>query len=214
MFPDNLSGLDTLKYYSKLRKVNADLEGLLKMTGILSQKDKKVKHYSLGNKQKLGIAQALLAKPRLLILDEPFNGLDQEGITDLKEILTQQREMGNTVLISSHTLPELQNICDKYIFIKNGSVIKEITREKMPQEKRAVISINIMQVKEVENIFSKYSYTVEFDGKYATYTIENISINEFIDLLSELRKLEIDILSLSEETLTLEDIYNEYFMGA
>lgn len=214
MFPDNLSGLDTLKYYSKLRKVNADLEGLLKMTGVLSQKDKKVKHYSLGNKQKLGIAQALLAKPRLLILDEPFNGLDQEGITGLKEILTQQKKMGNTVLISSHTLPELQNICDKYIFIKNGSVIKEITREKMPQEKRAVISINIMQVKEVENIFSKYSYTVEFDGKYATYTIENISINEFIDLLSELRKLEIDILSLSEETLTLEDIYNEYFMGS
>ncbi|MCI5942742.1 MAG: hypothetical protein MRZ40_09275 [Ligilactobacillus animalis] len=55
---------------------------------------------------------------------------------------------------------------------------------------------------------------MELDGKYATYTIENISINEFIDLLSELRKLEIDILSLSEETLTLEDIYNEYFMGA
>lgn len=64
MFPDNLSGLDTLKYYSKLRKVNADLEGLLKMTEVLSQKDKKVKHYSLGNKQKLGIAQAFLAKPR------------------------------------------------------------------------------------------------------------------------------------------------------
>lgn len=84
----------------------------------------------------------------------------------------------------------------------------------MPQEKRAVISINIMQAKEVEKIFSKYSYTVELDGKYAAYTIENISINEFIDLLSELRKLEIDILSLSEETLTLEDIYNEYFMGA
>ncbi len=94
--------------------------------------DEKVKTYSLGMKQRLGIAQALLGDPELLILDEPANGLDPMGIRELRElILRLKRELGKTVIVSSHLLDELQKICDRIVVIREGEKVFSGSRDEM-----------------------------------------------------------------------------------
>ncbi|OWA36305.1 ABC transporter ATP-binding protein [Saccharibacillus sp. O16] len=94
--------------------------------------DEKVKTYSLGMKQRLGIAQALLGDPKLLILDEPANGLDPMGIRELRElILRLKHELGKTVLVSSHLLDELQKICDRIVVIREGEQVFSGSRDEM-----------------------------------------------------------------------------------
>lgn len=94
----------------------------------------KVKTYSLGMKQRLGIAQAIIKEPKLLILDEPTNGLDPLGITELRSIIKKLNvEYGMTILISSHILSELENICDRVIMIDEGKIIEEITLKEIKE---------------------------------------------------------------------------------
>jgi len=90
-----------------------------------ASQDKKVKNYSLGMKQKLAIAVAFLNNPELLILDEPFNGLDPISIEAVKKILRDFREEGGTVFISSHILSELEDLCDEVVLINQGRIIAE-----------------------------------------------------------------------------------------
>lgn len=128
-FYPNLSGLDNLRYFAEFSggynesEVNEIIE-MMKIDGFIN---KKVKNYSLGMKQRLGIAQALLNSPDLLILDEPTNGLDPEGVVEIRNIIkdiVKTRQI--SVLISSHILSEIQIICDRVLFLKNGNLIKTI----------------------------------------------------------------------------------------
>lgn len=94
----------------------------------------KVKTYSLGMKQRLGIAQAIIKEPKILILDEPTNGLDPLGITELRSIIKKLNvEYGMTILISSHILSELETICDRVIVIDEGKIIEEITLKEIKE---------------------------------------------------------------------------------
>ena len=102
-------------------------EKVIKLLKLNSKIDDKVKKYSLGMKQRLGIANALIKKPKLLILDEPTNGLDPLGIKELREIIKYINEKLNmSVLISSHNLSEIENLCDRIIIIDNGNIIEDI----------------------------------------------------------------------------------------
>ena len=108
------------------------IEKIIKMFKLNTRINDKVKKYSLGMKQRLGIACALIKKPKLLILDEPTNGLDPLGIKELREIVKNISEERNvTVLISSHILSEIENICDRIFVIDNGYIIDEIDVEDM-----------------------------------------------------------------------------------
>ena len=108
------------------------IEKIIKMFKLNTRINDKVKKYSLGMKQRLGIACALIKKPKLLILDEPTNGLDPLGIKELREIIKSiSEEMNVSVLISSHILSEIENICDRIIIIDNGYIIDEIDIEDM-----------------------------------------------------------------------------------
>ncbi|KGG79588.1 ABC transporter ATP-binding protein [Caloranaerobacter azorensis H53214] len=115
------------------RKEQLDkVEEVLELVGLRDRGDDKVKTYSLGMKQRLGIAQALLGNPDVIILDEPSNGLDPLGMKQLRELIKKLRdEKGVTFLISSHLLDELQLFCDKFIIINNGKVIWEGTKEEL-----------------------------------------------------------------------------------
>jgi len=121
------------------------IEEVLELVGLLDvNKKKTVRKYSLGMKQRLGIAGALLAEPDLLVLDEPINGLDPEGIIEIRELLlnlNQTKEM--TILISSHILTELFLLCTDYLFINRGKIIKNITREQLIDECGANPSLHI-----------------------------------------------------------------------
>ncbi|MDE6620223.1 MAG: ATP-binding cassette domain-containing protein [Lachnospiraceae bacterium] len=124
-FYGHLTGLENLQIVAKLKKVPAnEITNVLKTVRLYEQRDKKVKQYSLGMKQRLGIAMALLGNPRVLILDEPTNGLDPAGIHEIREFIKELpiiRQM--TVLVSSHLLSEMEQMADMVGIINHGRLI-------------------------------------------------------------------------------------------
>ncbi|MFD1395841.1 ABC transporter ATP-binding protein [Kroppenstedtia eburnea] len=121
---DNLSNLALLDPGLPKKKISSRVEEVLKVVDLAGRADDKVGTYSLGMKQRLGIAQALLGEPEMIILDEPANGLDPIGMRQLRElILKLNREAGITFLVSSHLLDEIQRICNRLVVIKDGAVI-------------------------------------------------------------------------------------------
>ena len=122
-----LSGRENLMQIARIRKVSKDeVDSLIELVGLKDRIDDKVKKYSLGMKQRLGLAAALIGEPKLLILDEPTNGLDPSGIIDFREVVKKAaKERNMAVFISSHILSEVQNLCDRVAFT-NGGVIKSI----------------------------------------------------------------------------------------
>lgn len=112
------------------------IDEVLQLVGLSDvPKSKKIGKYSLGMKQRLGIACALLSKPSILVLDEPINGLDPEGIIEIRELLIKlNREQGTTILISSHILSELAQTCTDYLFINKGKIVRQVTSQMMKEE--------------------------------------------------------------------------------
>ena len=137
----NRSALENMRYFVSISRLETDgekrraysekrIEELLKTVGLYDRRNDKVAKYSLGMKQRLGIAQALLAKPQLLILDEPTNGLDPMGIKEMRDIITTlAHEQGVAVLISSHGLAELQQTCDRFLMIRKGKLLADFSAE-------------------------------------------------------------------------------------
>jgi ABC-2 type transport system ATP-binding protein len=120
----NLSGNDNLELFKVMFKgINEEtIRGIVKIVNLEKSIGKKFKTYSLGMKERLGIASSLLGNPRILILDEPTNGLDPIGIKNLRSLLTNLKD--TTIIISSHLLSEIENICNEVIFINNGEIIE------------------------------------------------------------------------------------------
>lgn len=128
---DNISGRKNLKIASLmhgLKKNTKSMETIIKLVKLENRIDDKVKTYSLGMKQRLGLAQALLNQPKLLVLDEPTNGLDPLGIKELRSMLKEINKVyGMTIFISSHILSEIENVCDRIIMIDHGSIVENVT---------------------------------------------------------------------------------------
>jgi len=120
-----------------IRNPRAEVERVLKLVSMAGAADRKFRQCSLGMKQRLGVAQSLLGRPRLLVLDEPINGLDADGMRIVRETLTGlSRDEGVTILISSHILGELSKIATHYGIIRNGTLIKEMHGSEMSDECR------------------------------------------------------------------------------
>lgn len=125
----HLTGLENMQIIQKLKGVSEDeIERSLKTVRLFEQRDKKLKNYSLGMKQRLGIAMALLGGPKLLILDEPTNGLDPAGIHEIRELISSlPKERGITVIISSHLLSEVEQMADYVGIINQGKMLYQGT---------------------------------------------------------------------------------------
>ena len=137
----NLQNLARLNYGMKRQEQLEKVEEVLEIVGLKGKNDDrgndKVKTYSLGMKQRLGLAQTLLNNPEIVILDEPTNGLDPLGMKDLRNLILKLRdEKGITFLISSHNLDELQKVCNKYVFIKDGNIRWSGKSEKLLNDTR------------------------------------------------------------------------------
>lgn len=116
---------------------------VLELVGLSEVGNKKIKEFSLGMKQRFGIANALMGKPEIMVMDEPINGLDPEGIVEIRELLMKvNREEDITVLISSHILSELSLMCDDYLFIHHGEMIKHLTGQELMDECRNYLHIH------------------------------------------------------------------------
>ena len=134
---DNCTAKEILEIHAQYMGKNiteSDVIRVLRMVG-LKNTTKKVKDFSLGMRQRLGLARAFLTKPKLLILDEPINGLDPIGIQEIRNLLLSlSREHGITILISSHILSEISQIADKIGFIKNGEMLEQISMKEIRRE--------------------------------------------------------------------------------
>lgn len=130
----NMSAYENLAVKCKLFGMNdrAYIENILRTVGLSDAGKKKTKHFSLGMKQRLGIGLALVGEPDLLLLDEPINGLDPQGIAEIRDTILRLRDEQNmTIIISSHILEELSKIATHYGIIHNGSLLQELTREEL-----------------------------------------------------------------------------------
>lgn len=169
----------------------------------------KVSKYSLGMRQRLGIAQAILHNPKLLILDEPTNGLDPEGIKEMRELLVKlAQEEKMAILISSHNLAELDNFCNKVCIIKNGEVIETSEISKIKNDERKTFRIfETNDSKMIEKLIKNIGLAFKtIDDKKIKI---NIDKDEVPDLIKCLVENDIKIYEVKEEEKTLEEAFFE-----
>lgn len=156
----NMTAWENLTWIAKLYGYEGcrEIQDILKLVKLDGYKKLKAQKFSLGMKQRLGIAMCLLANPKLLILDEPMNGLDPEGIIEFRELLLEIHKTGTTILISSHILGELYKLATDYVFIKEGKIIQQTTLLELEKNNistyEMVTSNNQKAVQILENNFS------------------------------------------------------------
>lgn len=201
-----MSGYENLKLVANLYK-NVDkqrIDEIVKLVGLENRIKDKVSKYSLGMRQRLGIAQAILHKPNLLILDEPTNGLDPEGIKEVKTLLKKLAEEENmAILISSHNLAELDTFCNKICIIKNGEVVE--TNDIDTFKKDVKNNCYILEVEDSSVISSIINYKMDIlTEKEVRVYIEK---EEVPLLLKELVLRNVKVYSVAEENLSLEDAF-------
>ena len=202
-----MSGYDNLKLVANMYKgiTTKRIDEVVKLVKLENRINDKVSKYSLGMRQRLGIAQAILHNPNLLILDEPTNGLDPEGIKEMRELLVdlaKKEEMA--ILISSHNLAELDNFCNKICIIKNGEIIEtnEITAIKKDIEHQQFI-VEIDNTKAIKKLYSEATIVNDKIFKISMKK-ENVP-NLVVNLVNN----NIKIYEIKEDEKSLEDAFFE-----
>lgn len=207
-FFKNLTGYQNLMYFSKAFCINdsAEVLKLLQLLKLSEAKDKKYKNYSLGMKQRLGIALALIGDPDLLVLDEPINGIDPEGIVEMRNLFKSLvYDQGKTIIISSHILSEVENLCDNIAIIEKGQVIDVIenhsAKNQMTKYVTSLSTDNNEKAKEIltkENISFKEDKGLIIEG--------DIKTSRLLKLMTE---NEIEIIEFARKKESLEEYYLE-----
>lgn len=205
----SMTAIDNIKYleaYLGIKLTKEERQELLAKVHLNDVGNKKVKNFSLGMRQRLGIALALVNKPKLMLLDEPMNGLDPEGIAELRELLVElcQRE-GITIFISSHILSELEKIADHYGFIFKGHLLEEITTEELQKKCRKSLTIKVNNPLKAEETLKKNNIIdlkTSTTGEIKIY--DNIKI---VDLVNIIDKAGIEILAIDSDDVSVEDYY-------
>ena len=204
----NETATENMKRFSILAgKEDEDIEGLLRFVGLDNVGKKKVKAFSLGMRQRLGIAVALIGNPEFLVLDEPINGLDPAGIKEIRDTISDLHKKGVTFIISSHILDELGKIATVYGIVNNGDLVEEITAEELKSRcKKALVISTDNPEKAVEIIRKNY------EG--AAVSIENgeVVISSDInaaDLNMLLNKNDVKVNSLKDQNIDFEDFFIE-----
>lgn len=216
-FYPNLTAYQNLKYYA-IQKGIVNLKQIdeaLKLVGLEEVKNKKFKAFSLGMKQRLGISFAIMDNSDFIILDEPINGLDPIGISDLRDTFKKLNEEKNiTILISSHILSELYTIATKFCILEKGKIIKELTKEELDIECSKCIVIRTDDVKKASNV-------IETDLKTTNYKVIDKGEIRLYDYLEQtekvnkaLSKKDINIMSLYETGISLEDYFKNVIKEA
>ncbi len=212
----NMSAYDNLKMQCNILGLSADerIEKTLNEVGlgyVLNDK-KHVSNFSLGMRQRLGIAMALLGDPEFLILDEPMNGLDPAGIVEVRElILKLNRERNITFLISSHILSELSLVATKYGIISHGHIIKEITAAELQSEMAKTTDILVDNPEKLMELLTSL-----IPGCKVSYILDGVRFTGDIDLnkvLSAIINADIRILSINSRVPSFEDFYLETIGG-
>ena len=208
-----MSGRKNMVHYARMAKEKITDERINEVARLVKLEhamNKKVKTYSLGMRQRLGVAQAVLHRPKLLILDEPTNGLDPQGIREFRDYLRQLANEGTGVLVSSHLLSEMQLMCDRFAVIEKGKLIhieNNIVEEKEEDLREVVFTISevLAAAKVISEKFSKLNILKQ-DEKMITIeaTREDVAkVNR------QLNEVGIDVFEINVVKKTLEDRFFE-----
>lgn len=221
LYPD-MTVLEYLRFAASIKGIDKSerkkrVEEVMNATDIKKMENRLIKHLSKGYKQRVGIAQAILADPEVIILDEPTVGLDPEQIIEVRELIKSLKGK-HTVIISSHILSEISATCDEVLVIANGRMVACDTTENLLKNQKSVKKLN-MKIKgtkdKVEAVLSKVEEIEEFT--FTDESDENVSVCASFDPSLDIREKvsfalsdeRLLILEMSEETSTLEDIYLE-----
>ncbi|WP_292470323.1 ABC transporter ATP-binding protein [Methanolobus sp.] len=215
-FYNERTALSQMNYFARLKglsksEAKEQSEILLERVGLENEMTKKVGSFSHGMKKRLSIAQALLDNPKILILDEPTNGLDPVGVRQVKQIIRECNDNGITILVSSHNLLELQEICTHVGILKSGRLITEGAIGDIRQlESNGVITVGIYNMSpEIVSLVENMEYVV--DTRLKEKNILEIYVNSKTDVKPEINKLIVDnggqVFKLIENSLSLEDAY-------
>ena len=201
-----LTGYQNLKLIANLYpEVKEDrIQEVVKQVGLENRIHDKVSKYSLGMRQRLGIAQAILHKPNLLILDEPTNGLDPEGMKEMRELLIKLAKKEHmAIFISSHNLAELENFCNKICIIKNGIVVET---SRIDEVKKGILEhIYVVEVENTNLVKQIFPEIESIDQKHFAITIQD---KEAVpQLVEKLVNKQIKIYSIKEKEISLEDAF-------
>jgi ABC-2 type transport system ATP-binding protein len=214
----NLSAYDNLKLQCILLGIQENHDGVIRdvlkqvdLEKLLIERKKKSKNFSLGMRQRLGIAMALISKPQFLILDEPNNGLDPEGIRDLRQLLLKlNQEQGLTMLISSHMLTELSKLATRYGFIDRGKLLREINVEELKKESRQATILQLSSSKlKIDELNAAGLKDFELIGS----NLRIYGQQSLQPYLNELLKQHIELVNMQKESDDLEAFFMNMIGG-
>ncbi|MEO2255628.1 ABC transporter ATP-binding protein [Paenibacillus amylolyticus] len=203
----HLTGLENMKVMQRLRNVpNKNIDEALKIVRLENQKHKQADQYSLGMKQRLGIAMALLAFPSLLILDEPTNGLDPAGIGEIRELIKSlPGQYGITVLLSSHLLSEIEQIATSVGIISDGKLLFQGTMQSLQANNKTTIRFQTTDTTRAEKILLTQGYMPTVHGKQLVF---NYLRDEEVSRMNKvLVEHDIPVIRIEEHKKSLEDIF-------
>ena len=202
-----LSGYDNLKitanYYKNISQNR--IEDVIKIIGLEKQIKDKVSTYSLGMKQRLAIGEAIINQPELLILDEPTNGLDIEGIIEMRNLIKKLSQQGMAILISSHNLTEIDNLCNRIIAIKDGKIVTNDTIENFKKDVKNNVSyeLKLNSLDKIEKFIFDYKFELLKDNIIKVYiSKENIS-----NLIKKLIENGYQIYTVQEVKISSEEAF-------
>ncbi len=206
----NCTAYENMKRFSILAGGDdSKIKELLEFVGLKDTGKKKAGKFSLGMKQRLGIAIALLGDPEVLVLDEPINGLDPEGIKEIRDTIVKlNKEKGVTILISSHILDELSKITTRYGIIDQGVLLEEIDSTELEENCRHSLKFTVSDIDKAEALLSKNGYLTDYEIKN-----NSIYLYSFLNEAAIINKLLVtnDILvsEVSQKSADLEDYFIE-----
>lgn len=209
-FPD-FTAKQNMEYFRIQRGVaeKSRADEVLDLVGLDKQSRKKFKEYSMGMKQRLGLALCLLSSPDCLVLDEPANGLDAQKINEVRRLLLKLNEERQiTILISSHILSELQLLADRFVFINNGVIVEDVSHEALHEKCKKRLKIRVDQKSKtaqlLERSFSDIEYQVMPDG--------GITISNHVEDSAEINRL-LNSQGIAVSEFQIEDMQlEEYFL--
>ncbi|MHA8110296.1 ABC transporter ATP-binding protein [Lactobacillaceae bacterium Melli_B4] len=199
---DNLTGVEHLKLYNEGLTTPDEIKTIMEETQIESFADQKAKKYSLGMRQRLGIAITLLNHPKLLILDEPMNGLDPQSTHDLRDLLLQLAGRGISILISSHLLDELARIADSYVVINHGRVVTEAPAKEFLGGGNQLIKIETTDARAAQKALATANIDAHINDRKVEFNSADAELNT---ALVALVQNNVKIVSVEQANADLEE---------
>ena len=210
---DYLTGKEFLDYCGSLFRIQKQslqkkIDELLEKVGLENARNTHLRKYSRGMLQRIGIAQALINDPEVLILDEPLSGLDPHGRKDVLDIIIEQKNKGNTIFFSSHILADAESLCDKIGIINEGVLIAEGDIDTVLDRESASAGVEIVYTTDLTGIYEEFGKFGNIDklheNKYRLTMEDKYHVN---DILEKLISSGAEILSVNRHRLTLEELY-------